>query len=286
MNSQDELRSARVLAFFNRVDNPQDIVAHIHDDPLFGTRGVAPRISIGLARRILSWRNDLPRGRFGYVQQLREVWGLGPDTMHDILFSFHNPREEEFGGAIDRNIATATPTTVPVFYVATRDGLMRLSNDGEKSLFIPGFQRSAAVAGSEIFILGGSREASNLVIKGYDFQGNLTRTVPIPTEVAFLEFVPLPGERFACLDNHGDKIHFIDSSGTLLATTAMDIVENFHSQNVEGVVVGNKLVVSEDGSKRLLAFDLDTYAVAVFRDFGSHPSRGSGPSPTSTAGTI
>ena len=33
MSSQDELRSARVLAFFNRVDNPQDIVARIHDDP-------------------------------------------------------------------------------------------------------------------------------------------------------------------------------------------------------------------------------------------------------------
>lgn len=38
-----------------------------------------------------------------------------------------------------------------------------------------------------------------------------------------------------------------------------------HLQNVMGVVVGNSLIVSEDGDRQLLALDLETYELSVFK---------------------
>ena len=40
---------------------------------------------------------------------------------------------------------------------------------------------------------------------------------------------------------------------------------------MNGIVVGNKLVISEDGFKRIVQIGLDDYNVSVFRDFSGVP---------------
>ena len=48
-------------------------------------------------------------------------------------------------------------------------------------------------------------------------------------------------------------------------------------QNCDGVVVGKQLIISEDGDKHLLAVDLTTHEVTIFRDLTRLPGPGLGP---------
>ena len=61
-------------------------MTRIRDDPDFGksSYGVGP----SLAMRILEARKSTPYGVFDSIQQINNVSGVGPDTMHDILYSF------------------------------------------------------------------------------------------------------------------------------------------------------------------------------------------------------
>ena len=60
---------------------------------------------------------------------------------------------------------------------------------------------------------------------------------------------------------------FIDDNDSLLASVQLGPDPNFGvSQNMAGVVVGNDLIISEDGNNRLLRADLDTYEIEIFRD--------------------
>lgn len=87
LSKMDEALKQRVLNFFNRVTRSAEIVNRIKDDPDFGMRrGYGIRRS--LATRILEIRNNLPGKRFNSIEQINDVRGVGPDTLHDILYSF------------------------------------------------------------------------------------------------------------------------------------------------------------------------------------------------------
>ncbi len=58
------------------------------------------------------------------------------------------------------------------------------------------------------------------------------------------------------MDNGDDVVHFISSAGTLIETVPMPN-PSANLQNVDGVVAGNRLIVSENGNDGILAFDLD-----------------------------
>ena len=80
-----------VLRFFNEATNPDQIVIHVEDDPEFGlgtsrTYGIRPT----LAKRILEKRDSLPDKKFQSLAQIDSIKGIGPDTLHDILYSFEN----------------------------------------------------------------------------------------------------------------------------------------------------------------------------------------------------
>ena len=94
------LSTSPVIDFFNQVTEPDQIVARIRDDPEFGIEsprayGVRPT----LARRILEVRDTLPGGRFESIGQIDDIYGVGPDTLHDILESFRErPRQLDVDG--------------------------------------------------------------------------------------------------------------------------------------------------------------------------------------------
>lgn len=86
MGTYDTNLREMILEFFNQASDPYDIVSRIDDDPNFGEpdgRGIGP----SLAEQILNARTSLG-GRFNSIQQIADVPDVGPDTLHDILYSF------------------------------------------------------------------------------------------------------------------------------------------------------------------------------------------------------
>ncbi len=99
----------------------------------------------------------------------------------------------------------------------------------------------------------------------FDRASMKTRIIDLPENVTGIAFVVLPNNRFAVLNNRNDEIHVVDGKGSLLKTVRMNLAPDSHLQNVMGVVVGNSLIVSEDGDRQLLALDLETYELSVFK---------------------
>jgi hypothetical protein len=81
--------AARILLFFNGVDDAREIVDTIRDNRAYRRdtqRAYAVRPK--LAAAILAARRKLPGGVFPSVAALADVPGIGPDTFEDIAFTF------------------------------------------------------------------------------------------------------------------------------------------------------------------------------------------------------
>lgn len=144
--------------------------------------------------------------------------------------------------------------------VSERARISRVAESGESEQFVsaPGLVR---VLGGEVFVLRGRD------VFVYDTTGKEHRRISVPTEVRyFINFVVLTGKRVAYLDNRNDVIYFVDANGKHLKTVSFAEKANGHLQNMDGVVVGNRLVVSENGDNELISVDLSTYQVSIFRD--------------------
>lgn len=162
-------------------------------------------------------------------------------------------------------------TYIPDFYVLTNEGVIKVSSIGTKETIIAAYgeSRSIEILNNELYV---SNETHGGDILVHDLDGNYLRTIPTPSQVTqYLEFVTLPDGRIALLDNINDKIYFIDSSGNLLTTTNILDSPDSYYQNLDGVVVGNRLIFSEDGNNHILQIDLDTYEKSIFKDLSSLP---------------
>jgi len=157
------------------------------------------------------------------------------------------------------------------FLVSTRNGLLSITPNGEISNFLDlnwqGIDHvNVEIYGNSIFTLKYNQRSINVFSRNQSFLG----TISLPEEVAYsVNFLVLPDSRFAMLDNKNDKVYFINSQGKYLKT--VDILESSDSelQNLDGVVVGNSLILSENGHNQLLKIDLQTYQVSIFRDFSN-----------------
>lgn len=146
--------------------------------------------------------------------------------------------------------------------VRTKSGLVRVSETGSIQTFNSAITGSIEVRNGRLYALHGD------AIVELDSSGNIISTIEIPSQaIYFINFTALPGGGFALLDNRYDKIYFMDDSGNYLRSVNIKNTYDNHLQNVHGVVVDNRLIVSEDGDRRLLAVDLNSYTVTVFRDF-------------------
>jgi hypothetical protein len=155
------------------------------------------------------------------------------------------------------------------FYVLTKDEVVRVSLTGMKQTIIGsrGETDSIEILDNKLYV-SDKRRGGNILV--YDFEGSLLKTIPTPSEASkYLEFTILPDERIALLDNVYDKVYFINSSGSLLATVNILDKPDSHLQNLDGIVVGNYLILSEDGDNHVLKINLDTYQKSVFKDLSN-----------------
>ncbi len=94
--SMHEILKLRIVRFFNRVIRPEDIVGRIYDDPNFGrVSNDARGITMSAAAKIIQQRAKLKDKKFTSIVQIKEVPGIGLDTMHDILYSFLSGRRNK-----------------------------------------------------------------------------------------------------------------------------------------------------------------------------------------------
>ncbi len=146
------------------------------------------------------------------------------------------------------------------FLVQTRDGILAVDENATSESFIAG-GRAVEVVGDRVYALNWGSS-----IEEYDADGSFMRGIAVPAAVSYTAFAALPDGRFAMMSNARDSVSFIDDAGNLLAAVGMQPSPDNSAQNLDGIVVGDALIISEDGTNRLLRVDLTTYEITVFRD--------------------
>jgi len=156
------------------------------------------------------------------------------------------------------------------FYLMTNTGVVRVDPSGATTNLINAYggSYSISILGDRLYV----PNPSNGAIMIYNLQGNpLGSVTPASAARSYIALTALPGGKFALLDNRNDKVYFISSAGTLLKTANILDQPDSQAQNLCGIVVGNKLVVSENGKKQIIQFDLTTYARTMLKDLSSLP---------------
>ncbi|HSD31626.1 MAG TPA: hypothetical protein VLB49_06930 [Gemmatimonadales bacterium] len=145
------------------------------------------------------------------------------------------------------------------FLIRTRDNILAADMNGNVEPFVAG-SAPVEVMGDRVYVSGQIGPINEL-----DVNGSLIRTIVIPEGVPWhINFAALPGGRFALMSNEVDTVSFIDDAGHLLAATSIVASPDNELQNLDGVIVGNSLIISEDGYNHLLRADLNTYAIGAF----------------------
>jgi hypothetical protein len=156
-------------------------------------------------------------------------------------------------------------------YVLTRSGIRTVSATGAHKLLIDEHKNSRAIEIRDRMLYA-TADTRGADIWAYDLQGQYLKTIGPPPEAKdYLTFVALPEDRFALLDNLNDKVFIIDDGGSLLATVPIRPYPDNSAQSVDGVVVGDRLILSEDGYGHILQIDLTTYQLTIFKDLSDLP---------------
>lgn len=151
------------------------------------------------------------------------------------------------------------------FLVNTRDGIIHVDSSGKADNFIiePDAFFGIEVHNNSLFVLLWWEQ-----LLEYDRTRNIINRIPIPERCRGY-FTTIHDSKFAFYDNWNDSIYFINSIGNHLKTVGMLTERNILNQNVNGIVVDNSLIVSENGENKILKVDLDSYEVSVFKDLSN-----------------
>jgi len=149
------------------------------------------------------------------------------------------------------------------FLISTRSGIIAMSPSGESFLFSPYGSHTSVieVLGTRIFWHGGT------TILELDHLGNTLATIDLPDRIGYgLDFTVLPDGNFAVHDCRVDSVYFMDPTGTVFHAVAMPET-SMSLQNMTGLVLDGKLLISETGTRKIAEIDLETYETRIFRDF-------------------
>lgn len=143
----------------------------------------------------------------------------------------------------------------------SRDGLTAVDVHGQSFILNPSTAK-IDVLGTQIFLM------ENASIQEIDHQGQTIRDIQISDPiVSGYDFAMFPDGGFLFASNVSDSIHFMDASGTYLESVAMPNPSPESLQNIDAVVVGDRVIVSENGNNEVVAFDIESHEGSVFRSF-------------------
>jgi len=143
--------------------------------------------------------------------------------------------------------------------VQTDPGVVAVDMSGDYFLFRSGHFK-IEVVGTRIFF--GAGTACEI-----DYSGNIIRMVDRPPEgpSRVTDFAVLPDAGFAFMENWGDTITFVTPDGAFIENVVMPEASEIN-QGLYGVVVGNRLIISENGYHKLVEVDLTTRDASIFKD--------------------
>jgi hypothetical protein len=166
------------------------------------------------------------------------------------------------GGADTAEVSVEVPEGT--LLIQTHNGLAAVSLDGSYFLY-PDISGPVEVLGDRVFV---KSTWSTQTILEIDKNGATIRSMTLPSGSSNYTIpTVLPNGGFAVLDNKADSIYFADPEGNPTQAIAMPGTRSTEFQVVDGIVVGNRLVVSENGDNQIIEIDLGTYQGSVFRDF-------------------
>ncbi|MGP8322618.1 MAG: hypothetical protein ACT6FG_01300 [Methanosarcinaceae archaeon] len=150
-----------------------------------------------------------------------------------------------------------------VLIFSDSDGTWLLNHEGVKTPYKSDGNRDLEVFENKIYIHWGHN------VSVYNPQGDLIRSIAVDNRITNpYKMCVLPGENLAFFDNYRDTVSFTNSAGELVKTMSFtNAPPGENLQSVNGVVVENSLIISEDGNNQLVRIDLDNYQWSVFKDF-------------------
>lgn len=145
--------------------------------------------------------------------------------------------------------------------VQTGDGLIAVGARGESFILSPS-SAFVEVIGTRIFL----KEQHG--VREIDPTGAEVTTIEVDDpDVHGYDFAMLPSGGFAFISNESDSVAFMGPNGAVEAQVEMPNPSEDSLQNCDGVVVGSRLILSENGNNELVAFDLNTHEASIFRSF-------------------
>jgi hypothetical protein len=120
---------------------------------------------------------------------------------------------------------------------------------------------------TRIYLSGVNGEYRILEV-GYDGQ-LISSTMPIRPDIYASGFTVLPDGGFAVLDNYSDSIHILVRDGSPRATVPIPdpLPGLLGRQIVDGLVVGDRLIVSETGRGKVFSVNLTTHESSTVLEF-------------------
>ncbi len=166
------------------------------------------------------------------------------------------------GGADTAEVSVEVPEGT--LLVQTLEGLAAVSMDGTYFLY-PDIRGPIEVLGDRVFVMStwNTHEIMEIDSHGATIQ---SMTLPSGSSNYTIPAV-LPDAGFAVLDNKADSIYFADPQGNPVQSIAIPGVHSTELQVVDGLIVGDKLVISENGDNQIVEVDLESYEGSVLRDF-------------------
>ncbi len=179
-----------------------------------------------------------------------------------LLASCGQPKDQPGGGD---NQPPQQTVEFDKLLIGTQDGIVSLDIASKTATPLGVGGRFFAYWNGKIYAYADSQ-----TINVYDLQGNQVGTITHPAYSNALWYVVVDDNRIALLDNGEDKVHFINFDGNLVKDVAFTPSAGEY-ENLDGVVVGGKLVISEDGHKHVFAIDLNDYSVSTLEDLSDQP---------------
>jgi hypothetical protein len=149
--------------------------------------------------------------------------------------------------------------------VQTHTEVLAVAMSGDYFSFRPSYSK-IEVVGTRIFLGAES-------VYETDHSGNVINQISRPPEgpSGVTDFAVLPDAGLAFMENWGDTITFVTSGGAFIENVVMPEASEIN-QGLSGVVVGNRLIISETGNHKLVQVDLTTRHASIFKDL-SHLER-------------
>ena len=194
------------------------------------------------------------------------ISGLDCSTVFYVRAYATNAFGTSYGDQVEIGTLPCKPEEA-AFIFSDRDGLWLLNHEGTRSMFLELSGRGVEVYNNRIYVHWG------LNVEVYSLDANLLRTISLDSRIPSpAGLVVLAGENMAVLDNSSDSVYFTNSAGELLASVSMTgDPPGGNLQIVNGIVVGNSLIVSEDGNSNVVRFDLSNYKRSVLKSFDHLP---------------